>query len=93
MDRPAPIMPDAVYGDGDARLALGVTDAALTRTPREGGEAMSEYAVGPVVQCDRDAEHRAEVMLFLMEERDDAEVFADGQPSAFGSSVLPGVPM
>lgn len=36
MSNPFVIQPDAVYPDGEVRLALGVTSSALVRARREG---------------------------------------------------------
>lgn len=36
MSNPFVIQPDAVYSDGEVRLALGVTSSALVRARREG---------------------------------------------------------
>lgn len=36
MEKVSAILPDGVYSDGDVRLMLSVTDAALTRARRAG---------------------------------------------------------
>ena len=36
MSNPFVIQPDAVYSDGEVRLALGVTSSAIVRARREG---------------------------------------------------------
>ena len=36
LSRPARIVPDAIYHDGDARLLLGLTSPTMARARREG---------------------------------------------------------